>query len=47
MTALADLWLDEVEPNNKCNLFGGDDSLGDGFISFLDRFSKIFSAQDF
>ena len=36
LKSLAELWLDEVEPNDKCNLFDGDDSRGDGFISFLD-----------
>jgi len=32
---LTELWLDEVEPNDKCNLFGGDDLPG-GFINFSD-----------
>jgi hypothetical protein len=32
---LTELWLDEVEPNDKCNLFGGDDLPG-GVINFPD-----------
>jgi hypothetical protein len=33
---LTDVWLDEVEPNDKYNLFHGDDSGGHGTINFLD-----------
>jgi hypothetical protein len=33
---LTDVWLDEVEPNDKYNLFHGDDSAGHGTINFLD-----------
>jgi hypothetical protein len=33
---LALLWLSDVEPDDKCNLFHGDDFAGSGFISFLD-----------
>jgi hypothetical protein len=33
---LTDVWLDEVEPNDKYNLFHDDDSGGHGTINFLD-----------
>lgn len=36
LKTLADLWLDVVEPNDKCNLFRGDDSAGSGFINLPD-----------
>ena len=44
---LAELWLDEVEPNDKCNLFHGDDSRGDGFINFPDfaNFAEIWDSS--
>jgi hypothetical protein len=33
---IAELWLETIEPNDKCNLFHGDDSAGSGFINFPD-----------
>jgi hypothetical protein len=33
---IAELWLDTVKPNDKYNLFHGDDFAGSGTISFLD-----------
>ena len=33
---LALIWLSDVGPDDKCNLFHGDDFAGSGFISFLD-----------
>lgn len=32
----ADVWLDEVEPFDRCNLFRGDDLAGYGIINFSD-----------
>jgi hypothetical protein len=33
---IAELWLETIEPNDKCNLFSGDNSAGSGFINFPD-----------